>query len=437
MESDCGFESFSEAIKSDPIGELFAKWRRDAFIAKLERLPDVAEVISSGSVARDTYIGIPRDVDLIVVYKSSAHHDYGDGAESAKQAMQHLERQLLQQLNPLSGGEPGLLRDTEPRDHVVRCLGGWTGPFADIIPSAPPVDVMPAIRRGSHLRIPEQGNRWKSVDPEKLIRDVEQRQREWSYFTEVIRMVKAWAERNHLNLKSFAVETMVLKYCPRPGLFQTLSCGEALARFFDNAAKAHVVSLNVRLGIALSNAAELAGKAMDAEYLWENRRLATRQVTHPDEFWRELFGSSYPRARERFWRPPSSEPWFGKAAAGPSETGSKREAQARGWRDGGEPKPPKGGGWTPPDGGGPRPGGGGWTPPDGGGPRPGGGGWTPPDGGGPRPGGGGWTPPDSGGPRPGDAGPTFREVPEQGADWWTNVFESAGVVAVSIPLTFG
>ena len=41
-------------------------------------------------------------------------------------------------------------------------------------------------------------------------------------------------------MKNLAIEVMVLKYCPRPGLFETLSCGEAVARFFEAAAKAQI-----------------------------------------------------------------------------------------------------------------------------------------------------------------------------------------------------
>jgi len=79
MESDDGFDAFSEEIKSDPLGVLLAKWRRDAFTKKLERLPDVIEVIPSGSLARGTHIGPVHDVDLIVVFDKSAHPDYGSG----------------------------------------------------------------------------------------------------------------------------------------------------------------------------------------------------------------------------------------------------------------------------------------------------------------------------------------------------------------------
>ena len=146
-------------------------------------------------------------------------------------------------MHPWRGAAGGLLKETEQRTHVVKYRGDWAGPFKEIIPSAPPVDVMPAVQEGSHLLIPERGTGWIDVDPEKLIRQVEQRQREWKYFKEVVGMVKAWARFNHLKMKSLAVEVMVLKYCPRPGIFETLSGGEAVARFFEAAAKEGITSL--------------------------------------------------------------------------------------------------------------------------------------------------------------------------------------------------
>ena len=39
-------------------------------------------------------------------------------------------------------------------------------------------------------------------------------------------------------MKNLAVEVMVLEYCPRPRLFETLAVGDAVARFFEAAAKA-------------------------------------------------------------------------------------------------------------------------------------------------------------------------------------------------------
>ena len=94
MDSEDAFRRFGHDIESDPIGVLLAKWRRDAFIEKLKRLPDVVEVIPSGSLARGTQIGPVHDVDLIVVFDRSAHPGYGSGTESARAAMMHLEEEI-------------------------------------------------------------------------------------------------------------------------------------------------------------------------------------------------------------------------------------------------------------------------------------------------------------------------------------------------------
>jgi len=380
MESDGGFESFGEEIKSDPLGVLLAKSRRDAFITKLERLPDVIEVIPSGSLARGTHIGPVHDVDLIVVFDKSAHPDYGTRPESARAAMTYLEDRLLALMHPLSGTE-ALLKETQQRTHVVNCYGGSAGPYAEFFPSAPPVDVMPAVREKphllerSHLLVPELaadgGGKWAPVDPETFMRQVEQRQREWKYFTEVIKMVRAWAKLNDLDMKTVAIEAMVLMYCPRPRMFETLSRGEAIARFFEAANKAKITKLEDPAGRCgeidkkmdygklrreLKNAAGLSRQAMDAEHAWKNRFMLKQDATHPAVFWRQLFGEEYPEAREPFWRAPTSEPWFDKYRVGsmappsPGDLGSNP-------RPGG-PKPPPGGPNTPPGGPKPPPGGG-------------------------------------------------------------------------------
>jgi hypothetical protein len=374
MESDDGFRSYGHAIQSDPIGMLLAKWRRDSFIEKLKQLPDVAEVIPSGSLARGTQIGPVHDVDLIVVFERLEHPDYGGGRESAQAVMEHLQDELLEQLRPWRGAEPGLLTETELRTHVVTCNGGSAGRFADVIGSAPPVDVMPAVREGSHLLVPERGTGWVDVDPEKLMRQIAQRQREWNYFTEVVGMVQAWAKLNNLNVNNLAIEVMVLGYCPRPGFFETLSCGGAVARFFEAAAEAHIRSLKdpagrcgeidpgmdyLSLRRALDRAARLARQAMDAEHAWNNRFWIRGDVTRPDEFWRKLFGRKYPRARERFWRPPSTEPWFGKYSAESGVTVESRYQRTKRFDDrprranrpnepGGRPRRPRGEGYNQP-----------------------------------------------------------------------------------------
>ena len=449
MESDDGFRSFSHAIESDPIGVLLAKWRRDAFIEKLERLPDVAEVIPSGSLARGTQIGPVHDVDLIVVFESSAHPDYGRGRESAQAAMEHLQRELLEQLHPWTGPEQGPPGETELRSHVVTYDGGSAGPYADIIPLPPPVDVMPAVREGSHLLIPERGTGWVDVDPEKLMRQVAQRQREWKYFTEVVRMVKAWAEHNHLNMKNLAIEVMVLKYCPRPGLFETLSSGEAVARFFEKAAKAHITNLKdpagrcgeidpgmnyLRLQAALDRAAGLARGAMDAEHAWKNQFRISEPVPHPDVFWRALFGSKYPRARKRFLRPSSTEPWFGGYKAESATTAGSGYRGTEGFGNGPrrpDDRSPNEPGGRGPDGPDRNP-----DEPHAKPPGPGDGPRRPPGGAPGRPGGPRPDRSERRRPSPVPPGRHLEPVPAEPGSLWTEIFGSAAVT-VSVPLTFG
>ena len=127
MAPDDGFRSFSHAIESDPLGVLLAKWQRDKFIGKLKQLPDVVEVIPSGSLTRGTQIGRIHDVDLIVVFDKDAHPDFGRGGpESAQAAMTYLQAKLLEKLHPLSddllpeGAREGLVKDTEQRVNSLR-----------------------------------------------------------------------------------------------------------------------------------------------------------------------------------------------------------------------------------------------------------------------------------------------------------------------------
>ena len=466
MESDDGFEAFGRAIESDPIGVLLAKFRRDVFVDKLKKLPDVVAVIPSGSFTRGTQIGPVHDVDLIVVFDSSKHPDYGSGQQSAQGALEHLQKGLVEQLHPLSG-EECLLKDTKLGTHVMKCYGDVPRPFAELIPSAPPVDVMPAVREGFHLKIPERGTGWITTDPEKFMRNVAQRQHEWKYFTQAVGMLKAWAEHNHLHMKNLAIETMALRYFPRLRLFETLSRGDAIARFFK-AAKADIgnplspkewlrkidSSINfMKLYGALDNAVKLSQKAMEAEHAWEHGLHPAENIIHPDELWRKLFGNKYPHPQRRFLRVPATEWWFGKSnvesptTADFSDLGPTRRHSAT--KRPGNHGPHKPGGQGPdgpnrgPDGPNRGPDGPNRGPdgpnrgPDGPnrgpvrhGPRP----YAPSD----TP----WQPghrggfPRGGGVR-GQAGHSAPAPGEAGTSFWTGIFTATGAGAVSVPLTFG
>ena len=421
MNSDEAFRQFGRAIETDPLDVLLARWRRDTFAAALRRLPGVVEVIYSGSLARGTQVGPIHDIDLIVVFEESEYPDWDSGAASAHAALVTLEAGIRKEL----GGVTGPVGRTELRNHVVKCPDVSLGPLDGIIPSAPPVDVMPAIRKGSHLRVPEQrSGRWVDVDPEKLIRLVAERTREWEYFDEVVRMIKDWAKHKHLKMSSLAVEVMVLKYLPRPRFFETLSCGEAVARFFEAAARAHITSLTdpagrcgeidpgldyAALRRALGQGAVLARQAMNAEHALSNPGSAPGPIQDPGVFWRLLFGRKFPRARVRFLLP-YSEAWsFIDQPARATPRAADRPGPS-GPGGAGPADPPDGPATPPAPGPGPA------------GPPPAGPG---PAGGGGSAGGGG------GAPRPGPA-----PAPEPAADPWAPVFGAALTVAAT-PVTFG
>lgn len=331
MNSEEAFRRFGHDIETDPIGMLLAEWQRSAFIHALKQLPDVVDVIPAGSLARGTQIGPVHDVDLIVVFDSSAYPDWGYGSESALVAMQHLQASLLQQMHPWRGTDEGLFEETKIRNHVVQCNGVSTGPFEGFVPSVPPVDVMPAVQHHGHLRVPELhreglnllGKNWIDVDPEKFMHLIEQRQRDWKYFKAVIKLVKAWAEEQGLKIKSMAIEVMVLKYCPRPGLFETLTVSEAVTRFFEAAAKANIHSLTDPTGWcgeidrhmnygalrnALKEAAGLSRRALDAERAVD-RGQSILGDDDPGSLWRKLFGKKFPHVKKRFWPAQHYEPW--------------------------------------------------------------------------------------------------------------------------------
>lgn len=345
------FQRFARKLETDPLMVLFAKWRREAAIDALKRQPGVTEVVPSGSMARGTHMRRIHDVDLIVVFDDDAYVEW-HGPGSADVALEHVQGMIAE---ALQGGPFSLVHDTDKRNHVVKAnLEPSWGPLLDaIVPSAPPMDVMPAIREGTHLRIPERLNPrlrkdpWIAADPEKFMRMVAARQRQWSNFDKVVRMIKVWADDRDLGLSRLGVEVLVLKYLPRPGIFETLSCSDAIAGFFEAAAEnikqdklvdpaGHcgeiIEDLNYdKLQAALADSAETARKAVNAERKWADRRSAIEAVTHPSVYWQKIFGKAN-IDRPRDW---SYSPWFPE---------TRPEPESRRWFD--ERAEPRDKAWT-------------------------------------------------------------------------------------------
>jgi hypothetical protein len=244
----------------------------------------VAEVIPSGSLARGTHLEPVHDVDLIVVFDEKMHEDW-HGSGSARAALEHVQTSIREALQAGPEGPLGPVYNTELRNHVVTFE--VDSPHGAPNPDAAPVDVMPAIREGSHLRVPERSSdTWIEVDLKSVMGTLAAQQRAWSNFDEVVRLIKGWAHQQGLRIPSLAVEVLVMGYLPRPARSESMSSSDAIAGFFEAASRAHITHLPdpagpygeiapdlnyAALRAALSKSAALARQAVDAERAWPKR----------------------------------------------------------------------------------------------------------------------------------------------------------------------
>jgi hypothetical protein len=344
-----------EAFQADPLTALLARWRRSVVTDALKNRADVAEVIPSGSLARGTHLEPVHDVDLIVVFDEKMHEDW-HGSGSARAALEHVQTSIREALQAGPEGPLGPVYNTELRNHVVTFE--VDSPHGAPNPDAAPVDVMPAIREGSHLRVPERSSdTWIEVDLKSVMGTLAAQQRAWSNFDEVVRLIKGWAHQQGLRIPSLAVEVLVMGYLPRPARSESMSSSDAIAGFFEAASRAHITHLPdpagpygeiapdlnyAALRAALSKSAALARQAVDAERAWPKRDHSQDVITHPSIFWQEIFGQDrFRRPRVWYWNigvpaeKPSSQSrrWFDEYAE-PSRIQSEDFAALSGPRDG-------------------------------------------------------------------------------------------------------
>jgi hypothetical protein len=191
------------------------------------------------------------------------------------------------------GTDAELVRLAKPRDRAVKCF--VDPPEHD---DAFTVDVMPVLRQPDNtLLVPSKRNRtWSTADPEHLISEVAERQRQWSYFRPLTRVLKQWRLGVPTKVKSLVMEVLALKCFPREG-----SRPEALKTFFTAAAVEVNYGVNDPanhcgpiqsdldtevLRVALESARDLAEKACAAAADGDSDGAAL--------LWRELFGDTFP-----------------------------------------------------------------------------------------------------------------------------------------------
>jgi hypothetical protein len=162
------------------------------------------------------------------------------------------------------------------------------------------VDVMPAFRTASGIRIPEAlSSAWIDSNPELLIALSRGKHAEWSKWSGSVRMLKRWGSDRPFKVKSLVMEVLALHSLPTDLNAQP----SALQAFFTKAAYA------VESGVPIDDPAGLCGPIqldLDTISLGDALRQAAtdaqaaiaaqidNNVALASQKWAGIFGSDFP-----------------------------------------------------------------------------------------------------------------------------------------------
>ncbi|MFX0577115.1 nucleotidyltransferase [Nocardia nepalensis] len=289
------FDAYQETVDADPAHVALARERRDIFVGALGNADGVVEVVKSGSLQRRTQLEPIHDVDLIVVFDGEQHPSWGQPGASSAEALEHVHDLVVSRLGTGQGSVEQLVRLALDRNRAVKC-------FID-----PPeqehaftVDVMPVLRQadGTLLLPSTKDELWSSANPEFLIGQVAERQREWKYFRPMVRVLKDWRKDVQVEgkIKSLVMEVLALECLPldvtRPSAlrsFFTSAAVEVNWGVSDPAGYCGLIQpdLDVKgLRSGLEEAADKADLACDLA--------ARNDIDGALRVWQELFGPDFP-----------------------------------------------------------------------------------------------------------------------------------------------
>lgn len=298
------FDSLQREIDADVEIVRLARERRDTFKMALAAASDVEIAWGSGSLARSTQLQPVHDVDLVVEFDADEHPDWGQDGDSAEEAIERCRDLVHELLSIENGTYAQLVRqvNTAERNRAAKCF--IDPPDAD---NAFTVDVMPALRRADKILIPfKSERRWTLADPEYLIDQVAERQRDWAQFRPLVRILKYWARQHTADagrVKSLVMEVLALD-CLHEG-----NRPEALKNFFVEASL-HSLRIEDPAGLsgviqpdldiaglrrALEDSALAASAAMQA--------VANNDQSGASKHWQDVFGDAFPVVL-----PPAGEP---------------------------------------------------------------------------------------------------------------------------------
>lgn len=312
------FDEYQQYVNAEETAVKEARRRRDLFKDAFEGLDEVDEVIPSGSLRRGTQKDPINDVDTIIVYDASHYPTWGTPGDSAAAALDRTRGLVNQMLGATNGTVAKEVRLAKPKNHAVKC-------FLDDPedPSAFTVDAMPALRRGGMLLVPEALNRkWILTDPEHLIAVVAKRHADWNRFAGLVRMLKDWASKQDVKVKSLVMEVLALEMLPAAGNRPT-----AVKEFFVRAAyraesmvlvadpagvcgpiqaDLDMVAFGERLRTAATNATEAITAVSDND------------VPKALSKWHDIFGGGFPPPPPPPSRPVKPNPAPGILPVGPT-----------------------------------------------------------------------------------------------------------------------
>lgn len=290
------FSGYQSHVDADPASVKEARRRGHAFKGAFEALGEVDEVFISGSLARKTHKKPINDVDVVIVYSSDAHPDWGQAGDSAEEALKYTGAKVNELLGATNGTYERLVRLARPGNHAVKC-------FVDDPddPNAFTVDAMPAFRTESGLIIPEKSStNWVPAHPEYLIEQVESRTANWAKYPGTVRMLKTWgANQTGISIKSLVMEVLALQFLPHDGTMQPT----AIKQFFVRAAA------YIEAGYEVTDPAEICGPiqnnldydtfverlraaATNAGLAWSKQALSEEAAAI--RYWGAVFGDGFP-----------------------------------------------------------------------------------------------------------------------------------------------
>ncbi|MFD5600435.1 nucleotidyltransferase [Leucobacter sp. NPDC058333] len=289
------FDSLQQEVDADPEVVRLARQRRDTFKAALATATDVKVVWGSGSLARSTQLQPVHDVDLVVEFDADEYPEWGSDGDTAEEAIERCRDLVHDLLSVESGTYAQLVRqvNTAERNRAAKCF--IDPPGSD---DAFTVDVMPALRRTDGILIPfKSERRWTLADPEYLISQVAERQREWAQFRPLVRMLKYWARQHTADtgrVKSLVMEVLALD-CLHAG-----NRPEALKTFFVEASS-HSLQIEDPAGLSgvIQPDLDIAGLRRALEDSALAATAALRSVANNDQpgatqHWQDVFGDAFP-----------------------------------------------------------------------------------------------------------------------------------------------